>query len=467
MKLPPHKPELLSHPRQRAEDRIGTAIPCARRASDAAVRRKLRELELTQAALELRNSELLELHQTRNDVEAALARYTDLYDYAPMGYFTIDRSGLLCEVNLNGASLIGLDRPALTGRMLRSFVSARYRPRFDEFVGRVFNGRAKLSCELEFINARKRPFFAHVEANADDLGQKCFLVVKDMTANKIVDDAVHRALQELETRVNERTAELLMANEQLKSEIAERKRTEQALEDTKHMLRRLAAHQDRIKEEERKRIAREIHDDLGQNLLALRIDASMLHARTAGGHSRLHRKVADALNHIDLTMKSVRSIINNLRPDVLDLGLPAAFAWQVAEFRRRSRIDCKLVVDESDFANGLDEDLAAALFRILQESLNNVVQHAQATEVLIELHQAGGRLSMTIADNGVGMMASRRRSSQSFGLIGIRERVERLGGTLDINGSDGSGTTLSVSIPLQGNVAQMAPWNGATLHDLG
>jgi PAS domain S-box-containing protein len=453
MKPSPPTTDDLARLRGRAEARVGPRPQLEERRAnqESDVRKKLHELQVSQIELELQNSELLELQQARNEVEAALARYTDLYDYAPMGYFTVDRKGELCEVNLNGASLLGMERDRLGGRMLRAFISSRYRPIYDSFIARVFASHTNASCEIEFINARKRPFFAIVEASVDDAGQKCFLVIKDITANKIVDDAVQRAMQELETRVRERTTELVRANELLKSEIAERKRAERALEQTKHTLRQLAAHQDRIKEEERKRIAREIHDDLGQNLLALRIDVSMLHARTSSAHPKLHKKVSDALGQIDLTMKSVRSIINNLRPDVLDLGLPAAIAWQVADFQRRSRIACQLVVDESDFAGGLDENLAAALFRILQESLNNVMQHSHANNVLIKLHRAENKLTMTVADNGVGMVPGRKRGSASFGLIGIRERVARLGGELDICGTPGNGTALSVTIPVAGS----------------
>src|SRR5690606_17258009 len=116
------------------------------------------------------------------------------------------------------------------------------------------------------------------------------------------------------------------------------------LRRSKQLLQELATHQEAIKEEERKRIAREIHDELGQNLLALRIDASMLHARTGGLHPRLHEKAQHALEQIDTTIKSVRTIINDLRPPVLDLGLLAAIEWQVKEFVRRNGIACKLKV---------------------------------------------------------------------------------------------------------------------------
>lgn len=240
--------------------------------------------------------------------------------------------------------------------------------------------------------------------------------------------------------------------------INERKQAEEALRQSQEELRQLASYQDRIKEDERKRIAREIHDELGQNLLALRLDVSMLHARTGNTHPRLHRKVRAVLDHIDATMKAMRSIINNLRPTVLDLGLNAAIEWQVKEFQRRSGIDCRLLMQENELE--LDDTRATALFRILQESLNNVLRHAQATRVEIELRQDDGVLSMRIADNGVGMYPGCRRKGNSFGLIGIKERISALGGTMAIDTrqkTDGSsGTTLTVSIPVEEKVKPAA-----------
>jgi signal transduction histidine kinase len=355
---------------------------------------------------------------------------------------------VLCEVNLSGAQLIGEERVNLAGRLLRNYVAPNYRPTFNAFITKLFADHCTASCEVEFINARKRPFFAHLEANVDEAGNHCFIVVKDITGARIVDQAVERAHQELEDRVRERTAELVRANEQLTAEIAKRTQAEAALTQTEQMLRQLAAHQDLIKEEERKRIAREIHDDLGQNLLALRLDVSMLHARTGASHPKLNKRTAEALQQIDVTMKSVRSIINNLRPNTLDLGLTAAIEWQMADFQRRSRIDCQFIVDEKDFMADLDENLSAALFRIVQESLTNVIQHAQASKVVITLRRNEANLLMTVADNGVGFVPGRKRQATPFGLMGIRERVGRLGGDLVIDSGRGNGTTLAVSIPI-------------------
>ena len=211
-------------------------------------------------------------------------------------------------------------------------------------------------------------------------------------------------------------------------------------------LRRLAAHADQIKEGERKRIAREIHDDLGQNLLALRIEADMLAARTRGRHPRLHDRARSTLSQIDATIKSVRQIINDLRPNVLDLGLSAAVEWQVAEFRRRTGIACELIDEPTEVA--LSDHAATAFFRILQESLSNIVRHAHASSVRVELRSSGHHLCMMVSDNGIGLGAHERSKVGSFGLVGIEERINILGGSFSISGNEGEGTTVCVSVPL-------------------
>ncbi|MEO8407488.1 MAG: histidine kinase, partial [Oxalobacteraceae bacterium] len=230
-------------------------------------------------------------------------------------------------------------------------------------------------------------------------------------------------------------------------DITDFKRTEEALLQSQETIRGLAAHQEQVKESERKRIAREIHDELGQNLLALRIDVSMLATRTGHSHPRLNAKVHAALDQIDTTIASVRGIINNLRPAVLDLGLPAAIEWQVKQFQRRNGIACALHIDGAEADYQLDDDHAAALFRILQESLTNISRHAQADRITIKLSRDAGKIRMTVADNGVGMAQNCRRKAKSYGLIGIQERINTLHGEMVIDSAESRGTTLTVIIP--------------------
>lgn len=211
-------------------------------------------------------------------------------------------------------------------------------------------------------------------------------------------------------------------------------------------LRRLAAHADQIKEEERKRIAREIHDDLGQNLLVLRIDADMLASRTHRRHPRLNARARSTLEQIDATIKSVRQIINDLRPTVLDLGVNAAVEWQVAQFRQRTGIACEVSESHDDIC--LSDQCATALFRILQESLSNISQHAHASRVQVKLEKCRDTVSMSICDNGVGAAIDGRNKLGSFGLVGIEERIKLLGGTFYIESSPGAGMSVHVSVPL-------------------
>jgi signal transduction histidine kinase len=268
--------------------------------------------------------------------------------------------------------------------------------------------------------------------------------------------AVFVELAKKNLQLQHQTGELAKLNRELQEQrkqdlehISERKLAEEALRQSREELRQLAMYQERIKEDERKRIAREIHDELGQNLLALRIDVSMLHTRTGATHPILHRKVHSVLDHIDTTMKAMRSIINNLRPTVLDLGLNAAMEWQIKEFQRRTGIICELMMPDEELI--LDDERATALFRILQESLNNILRHAKATCAEIELYNDEGKLYMRVADNGVGMFPDCRRKANSFGLVGIKERVSSLGGDLIIENGPDQGTTLKVSIPMRGN----------------
>jgi signal transduction histidine kinase len=246
----------------------------------------------------------------------------------------------------------------------------------------------------------------------------------------------------LHTLTSSRRAALELAQE-MTSELRE---SQNKLQLSHQKLRRLADHAYQIKELERKRIAREIHDDLGQNLLALRIESEMLASRTKGTHSRLHTRARSTLQQIDTIIKSVRQIINDLRPTVLDLGLSAAVEWQVDQFRRRNGIECEIHDEHGEIS--LPDHCATAFFRILQESLTNVVRHANATRVVVELRLNAGWLSLSVRDNGCGLPPGGRNKFGSFGLVGIEERAVILGGTCTVFSEPGGGTTVMVSAPV-------------------
>jgi PAS domain S-box-containing protein len=209
-------------------------------------------------------------------------------------------------------------------------------------------------------------------------------------------------------------------------------------------LRKLVKHQDVIKEAERKRIARDIHDDLGQNLLVLRIDMSIMAARP-NLDAVIRQQIDSTLKQIDITIKAVKDIINELRPAVLSLGLHAAIEWQAKEFERRTGITCEFSYDNDEFP--LHDNLATSLFRIVQESLANIVRHAKARHCHIMMRCRDGQLFMTISDDGVGLSPNYKCKENTFGLVGIEERIDSLGGTFSISNNPERGAAITVSIP--------------------
>lgn len=239
-------------------------------------------------------------------------------------------------------------------------------------------------------------------------------------------------------------------------DITDSKRNEENLERTLAQLRELSDHQQTIKEEERRRIALDIHDDLGQNLMVLRIDVSLLHARTAKTHPRLHRHAQRVLDTIDATIRSVRTIINDLHPSTLELGLGPAAEWLIRQMESRGTIRYRLTLDSEAADLGLDQRQTSAIFRVLQESLSNIVRHAQASEVEVALEQDADSIVLRISDNGIGMQPGDDGKRAAFGLKSIRERVHALGGELRIDSQAGRGTALVIYLPHAGGHAMPA-----------
>lgn len=230
-------------------------------------------------------------------------------------------------------------------------------------------------------------------------------------------------------------------------EKAEHKRLEEALEKSVEELRYLYAHIQSTMEGERTSIAREIHDEVGQMLAALKIDLSLLSKRLSGGKKPAIEKVREMSFLVDDTISKVQRIATELRPGILDdLGIVAALEHAVAEFQQRSGIKCRLNAEPENLV--IDPEIATAVFRIFQEALTNVSRHAEATSVSVSLKRKDDWLVMQLKDNGVGIREEQVSGKQSFGLIGMRERANIAGGQLQIKGIPGKGTTITLSIPL-------------------
>jgi PAS domain S-box-containing protein len=227
-------------------------------------------------------------------------------------------------------------------------------------------------------------------------------------------------------------------------DITSLKETEQHLEESRQIIRRLADQNETAREEERKHLARELHDDLAQYLLALRMRIFLLDMEFGSDTPGLKDKVDGMIDLIDAALKVVRNAVTTLRPAALDLGIVSALEWMVDEFTAHTGLRCKLRIGADNIR--LSEKAAIAIFRTVQESLNNAARHANAEEVEVAVRQTATDYIIEVTDDGKGFDPAEKKA-KSFGLIGIQERILMLGGKVDIKSAPHKGTSIRVSIP--------------------
>jgi len=232
-------------------------------------------------------------------------------------------------------------------------------------------------------------------------------------------------------------------------DLSARRAAERRLAESHEQLRRLASHRENAREEERKRIAREIHDELGQQLTALRMGISLLRLQFGEDNPPLVERVGALKELADKTIQVVRNVATSLRPAALDMGLASALEWLIAEFSKNAGVPCQLSAPGEKLI--LDDERATAAFRVVQESLTNVARHAQASWVDIQLERSADYVLIVIRDNGKGFDSQKPRKG-TLGLLGMHERGYMLGGEVLISSTPGRGTTVQVRIPIQGSM---------------
>ena len=230
-------------------------------------------------------------------------------------------------------------------------------------------------------------------------------------------------------------------------DISDRKNAEKELSDSYKAIRKLTSHLQNIREEDRAHIAREIHDELGQQLTVLKMDVSWINKKINTTDDLVKQKMKDLLSMLDEAVKTVRRISAELRPSLLDdLGLTAAIEWQLQEFKKRSDIKSKFTAPEKEII--LSDMVKTGLFRIFQESLTNVVRHSHAKKMEINLEQVQSNLILSIQDDGKGFDKAKITDKRTLGILGMKERTAMIGGTYEIISIPGKGTNVIVSVPM-------------------
>ena len=382
-------------------------------------------------------------------------RLSQLLESTGEGIFGIDMAGCCTFINRAGAEQLGFAPHEVLGLNMHELAHHTYGEgahkgeRYPEHHCPIFNAfRMALPCRIDTEQFWRRDGSAFAVEYSSypivDGGEVQGAVVTfvDISARKRAEEALRRANDELEQRVNERT---------------------QALSDALRQLRELSAYTHTVREEERTRIAREVHDELGSLLVALKMDVGWLDKRLGEQQQReavaaqdmrdrMRSKCQNMGRLIEAAVDNVGRIITDLRPSILDhQGLWAALDWQAHEFVQSAEmmLDWTMDIDDDADTTALPEASAIAIFRIFQEMLSNVGRHAQASHLRIAIHASTQAISIAVQDNGKGADASAFEASDAYGVMGMRERARHLGGHLEISSAVGAGSLFHLRIDRQ------------------
>jgi PAS domain S-box-containing protein len=454
MQKRPPRPRPDEDLRRRAEDRLRKGrkrVGADGHESATDIRRTFHELHVHQIELELQNEAL---QVARNEAESALEKYTDLFDFAPVGYFSLDSRGQILEANLTGAAMLGVNRSRLVGQRLPRFVAQAERTIFTAFLERLFSKPGGQLCEVTLEKAGGTSFCAHLHGlSAGSACTGCRVAVSDITAIKQVEQAKCR----LEAMAG--------ANEKLRLEIARRQAVEESLKGSerqqRHLLtqshimqgqlRRLTHRVMQAQEKERQRISRELHDEITQTLVGITLDLESLARAPVDDSRTLKARIIQTQRAVAKAVNIVHRFARDLRPTMLDdLGLIPALHAYAKSFSKKTGIRVGLTA----FAGieNVNGPKRTALYRVALEALANIASHAQATRADVSFQRVPGGVLMQITDNGKAFDVEgvlHANEGKRLGLIGMRERMEMVGGKFNIVSVSGTGTTVNAQVRLR------------------
>ena len=392
----------------------------------------IHELRVHQIELEMQNEEL---RRVQNDLEISRSRYADLYDFAPVGYLTLNKHGQIVDLNLTAARQIGIERGRLVNKHFQYFVFQPDKKGFLSHLNAIFDKRERQIAEVRLSQKDGEQFYAQLESiymEGEDSAGLCRTNMSDVSLRKRAEEVLRKAHDELDLRVQERTAELGKANEEL---------------------RQIPSKLIVVLEEERKRLASELHDSIGQTLAAMKFRIEMvLKLRDEGDGGTALNHLEQFVPILQRSIEETRNIYIGLRSPMLDnVGLLATLEWLRQECMKlypERHIELEVGIAEEE----VPESLTVNIFRIAQEALNNVAKHSKAEWVDISLSKNGNGIELVISDDGVGMnldLILQTSTAKSLGLISMRERTELTGGSFSIESSSGEGTTIRACWPIE------------------
>jgi len=418
--------------------------------------RMFHELRVHQIELEMQNEELL---RAQVELETVKSRYFDLYDLAPVSYFTISEEGMIVEANLAAAALLGLPRGELTDQPFTRFILKDDQDIHYLRRKQLFETGEPLDYDLLMVNSVGTTFRGHVTATVarNDRGvAMARLVVSDITARCELEQQLrlsekkYRSLNtHLEQKVGERTVELTMINTSLTREIGDRVRIEQELLEQQQRLREMAQELALTEDRERDRIAAELHDEVNQRLVLAKMKVEALERRMMA--PALQKSAEVICDLLAQTINDIRSLTAQIRPPLLaNAGLEAAVRWLGDELHDQYGLRMELCDDNEPKV--LEYGLSSCVFQAVRELLLNVVKHSGVSRARVEMRREGSCLVITVEDEGSGFdpVAANIRKARTggFGLFNVHHKIEYLGGLFQVDSQPGAGTRATIRMPL-------------------
>ncbi len=400
-------------------------------------------------------ADITERKRTEEALRQSEEKYRAIIENIEEGYYEVDLAGTHVFANNSLCEILGYPHDELIGKTYHLYVEKRNHARTYQIFHKVYKtGTPAMASDWTIVRSEGSKRFVEVSASIilNSEGQRIGFrgIMRDVTDRKSIEEELKKHRLHLKRMVSDRTAELRQTNKQLRLEITERKKAQKALSHSEKQLRLLSSQLLRAQEKERKRVAQELHDGIGQQLTAIKFRLEQAIGQ-ANGMPTGAESLALIIPMIQNAIKEVRRISMDLRPATLDqVGILATIAWLCREFQASFlsiRVEKEIGLEEEDVA----EALKIVIFRVLQEALNNVGKHSNADFVRICLEKKNGGIELTVQDNGVGFNRddefAATRDKRGFGLASMRERTELSGGSFVIETRERTGTVIQCSWP--------------------